>query len=212
MGIGAGTSIDMGHDIYHDINDNFWSMANWNMSKEQIKEQKYLNRNKYQISVADMRAAGINPLLAIGGAGSGMQSTVSTPSQKSSPGHSLAMGQSSARQAKVAEDAQGTARALADSQIDLNDSAAKLNDEKVITEIANQTEATARARLTDTNAEVMRQQINANLPSAQQAKIKQETLTQEYENYRAEAQKGMYKGKKGKVMSWVEWVSKLILR
>lgn len=41
--------------------------SNLAFAREQFNEQKYLNRNQYQLAAADMQAAGINPAMASGG-------------------------------------------------------------------------------------------------------------------------------------------------
>ena len=44
-----------------------WNQANMNFAQSQFDEQKFLNRNQYQLAAADMQAAGINPAMASGG-------------------------------------------------------------------------------------------------------------------------------------------------
>lgn len=41
--------------------------TNLDFARQQFEEQKYLNRNQYQLAAADMEAAGINPAMAAGG-------------------------------------------------------------------------------------------------------------------------------------------------
>lgn len=177
--------------------ENMWQAFPNIMEIKSFRYQDKANKNKYQWMINDLRKAGINPLLGLGGASA--QAAPYSSSSGSHSGQNLGNSMQAAAQINLQKEQLRLERARTISDIQVN------NQRRY--EISNSADRIAAERDKARQEEaLLKQQVDANLSSAQQKHLTTDLLLKQYEIYKAKAQKGIYKGKKGNVMGYLEWL------
>lgn len=202
-GIGTQSVIDSIIAGSEFVADNAWNFVGQSNYKRNFQYQKHYDRNKYQIAVDDMRRSGLNPILAVSkGVGGG---SVTTPSQPNFRQTRLSERYAALRQAH-------SAAKVAETTADLNKSQVELNAQKESTEAEMQHKIhadaeKARKEQALVDAKVVREIAESKAASAREAQSIQDALLKEYENYKRKVRSQMYKGKKGKVVNFIDWLT-----
>lgn len=198
----------LGTAIGEDVMDNINMVVDKYAQKQYWKKAHAAYTTQIRTKVADMRAAGINPILAVGGMGGtrGPSGPV-TPTKGTSRSGAGAVASASA--AKRAADIQSR---LVDSQTRLNTTQgakniteASLNAERE--KLTQQQIHTEAERQLEIQAAAEKLRVDTKVSSAMEKKVQMDALAQQYENYQREAQKWLYKGGKGKFVGFADWLS-----
>lgn len=123
--------------------------ANRAMSREQMAFQERMSNTAYQRAVADMKAAGINPMVAYSQGGASSPSGAAITQQN--PNAAFADSAGRGVQSAVAAEKLETELKLAKSMTDKNVADAKLSREKSTSEIYNQVNTQAMSNLAEAN-------------------------------------------------------------
>lgn len=189
--------------IYGSVMD----LVQYQNMKDVQKLNEYLARHPFSVMMEDIAKSGYNPLLALGGKGAstipsaGMQSNYkNTATSKMSMSNAVA----TLKQAQTAKE--------------VGDSVQELNREKSATEMESQWVKKTEQMLNramrlkimqdreTSNAQEQSYKADAVLKGQMALNVDVERLRKQYQNYKIKAQSEIYKGVKGKVMSYAEWL------
>lgn len=175
--------------------------------KRVMKWQEYMSNTAYQRQFADMRAAGVNPIIAMG-------EGATTPSAP--PAVDLQMPLNSGQRVSEMIDKYNQSR-LADAQVELLGQQAQT---QITQQLVNN--ATRTKLLHDSNisikqldamdATMVLQYLQGQVHSADALRIDAETLSRKFANVKAGKEADMYSGKHGTALMATEKVSALLER
>jgi hypothetical protein len=175
----------------------------WNIINKRESDRRYEDsKNWYQIKVEDMKKAGLNPALMFSRGGPAMSTATQIP--KSTPtklADDFSKLLSSASQAKGVN----VQNKAVNSNVNLNKE--KQNTERKIQHVYDTQALRNVEEANKIEAEKHKLNLDAAVSTAQAFKIAQEAKRLSFENYRKERQSELYKGKKGKLLTYGEWVA-----
>lgn len=219
----AGQFAELGHNIFNDAMYGLNTYGNFELAQKQFQYQKNLAENRFQIMTKDLLKAGINPLFAVSGS-SGAQPGVSgstSPGKGGPSPTSMGMSAAAATNAKAALISAKANQRAAEGSFHKNMSEAELADERSRTENQLRMHYAEQAALNSAKTQAEHEKIDEGLYKKQaelaiaeakyyiagKVKISEEALAQHYSNWVKEKQSAIYKGKAGKVLSWIDYIA-----